>query len=74
MKVACSTFYECTAWLIKDIFYVNVWEISKEIKRQLNHQRKNRVLRIKIEKERGEMNKVDTLNCRNAMLQNSYYY
>jgi len=35
---------------------------------------KNRVLRVKVEKERGEMNKVDTLNCRNAMLQNSYYY
>ena len=39
-----------------------------------NDQRKNRVLRKKMEKGRGEMNKVDTLNCRNAMLQNSYYY
>ena len=34
-KVACLSFYECTAWLIKDIFYVNVWEILKEIKRMI---------------------------------------
>jgi len=71
-KVACLSFHECTAWLIKDIFYVNVWEILKEIKRMIRE--KNRVLREKVEKGRGEMNKVDTLNCRNAMLQNSYYY